>query len=388
MNPLPSTDFDSSLVELLREDPYPVYDRLRELARVLWSPSPGLWVVTGHREAAAVLTDPTSSVQEDTVEDGANRSILDLDPPDHTRLRALVQRAFTPRVVAALAPKIQRIVDDCCDAALERGGLDLMDDLASPLPVTVIAELLGVPPEDRAVFRGWSDDLIAHLEPIRTEEEQRRADTASKELRHYLASIIERRRREPGEDLLSKLIEVEEQGESLTTQELITMAVLLLVAGHETTVNLIGNGIWALLQHPDQWRRLQEHPDLIETAVEELLRYDSPVQMTSRTPKRDVELGGQLISARQVVVLFLGAANRDPEEFEYPDQLDIGRHPNHHLSFSRGIHFCLGAPLARLEGRIAIGTVARRLPGLHSDGEARRRSYVNLRGFVTMPLAT
>jgi hypothetical protein len=165
------------------------------------------------------------------------------------------------------------------------------------------------------------------------------------------------------------------------------MAVLLLVAGHETTVNLIGNGVWALLQHPDQLRRLRDHPELIDTAVEELLRFDSPVQMTSRTPTRDLELGGQRISAGQTVVLFLGAANRDPEEFSEPDRLELGRQPNHHLSFSRGIHFCLGAPLARLEGRIAISTIVRRLPALRPDGEAVRRSYVNLRGFVTMPLA-
>jgi cytochrome P450 len=265
--------------------------------------------------------------------------------------------------------------------------MDLIADLAYPLPVTVIAELLGVPPIDHEVFQAWSAALVGSLDPIAATERSQRATSALEELRHYLAGIIARRRRAPQDDLISRLVAAEEQGDRLNSEELLQMGVLLLVAGHETTVNLIGNGVNALLEHPDQLDRLRRHPALIQSALEELLRFDSPVQMTHRVAMDDLPLGGNWIRAGQMVMAVLGAANRDPEAFPEPDRLDLARSPNHHVAFGQGIHYCLGAPLARAEGQIAIGRLVARFPTLRRDGEPRRRPNINLRGFESLPLA-
>jgi cytochrome P450 len=316
--------------------------------------------------------------------------MLVVDPPDHTRLRGLVSKAFTPRMVERMSAQAQAIVDAALDEAARRGGLELVEDLAYPLPVTVIARLLGVPEEDWPRFREWSRVLAASLDPVAAamQDEARQAESAAADraIQDYLADIVARRRGAPGDDLISALIAVEERGDVLGERELVVMLVLLLIAGHETTVNLIGNGILALLRNPAQLALLRSRPELLTVAVEELLRWDSPVQLTGRVVGETCELGGRTLRRGEFVLTLLGAANRDPAQFADPDRLDLTRDPNQHFSFGRGIHFCLGAPLARLEGRLAIGSLVRRFPDLRLDGEPVRSETITLRGLRRLPL--
>ena len=317
-------------------------------------------------------------------------SMLFQDPPDHTRLRALVNKAFTPRVVEAMRPHVQDIVDGLLDRVVPTGTMDIIEDLAYPLPVTVICEMLGVPVSDQASIRQWSADLARSLDAIGPQadvEVQERGVQARHALAEYFRTQIPERRRQPRTDLLSALIAAEEQGDRLTERELLAMCVLLFVAGHETTVNLIGNGMLALLRHPDELRRLRADPALTPSAVEECLRYDSPVQRTARIPSTDVELDGHTIRQGTMVVAAIGAANRDPAQFVDADRLDIGRRDNRHVSFGFGIHFCLGAPLARLEGQVAIGALIRRAPRLQQASEALEwRESSTLRGLKSLPV--
>lgn len=291
-----------------------------------------------------------------------NRHILTLDPPDHTRLRALIHKAFTPNMIRSLETRIQAITDGLIDRMLEKGEVDFISDFAFPLPVTVIAELLGIPHEDQAKFREWSQAIIMGG--------SRGADfdavgVAALEFIMYFHEQFDARRETPREDLLTALVQAEEAGDKLDPQELISMVFLLLVAGHETTVNLLGNGMLALLQHPDQKQLLAEHPELSKTAVDELLRFDGPVGVsTMRWALEDVEYYGVTIPAGAMVVASLLGANRDPEMFANPDTLDITRSPNKHIAFGNGIHYCVGAPLARMEGAIAFNTLLRRVPNL------------------------
>ena len=304
------------------------------------------------------------------------------------RLRLLVNKAFTPRTVEGLAPFIRAFVDKALNAAAWRGRMELMADLAFPLPATVIAEMLGVPPEDRDRFKQWSDDATAgagNLPSNLSPEVLRKSVEGMRALQAYFRDIIARRRVEPGDDLISGLIKAQAEGDRLSDQELLANCVLLLNAGHETTTNLIGNGTYALLRHPDQMKRLRDDPSLIPTAVEELLRYDSPVQFTNRILTADMELGGKTLRAGQMVLLLLAAANRDPEQFPGPDKLDVGRQNNKHVAFGLGSHFCLGAPLARLEGRLVLEALLRRVPNLRLDGPAPRyRQNFNLRGLESL----
>jgi pimeloyl-[acyl-carrier protein] synthase len=380
----------------VREDPYPHYRELREAEPVHRSPFMDMWVLTRYEDVAFVLRDQRFSADRtkwDGVRDVENfqptRSLLSLDPPDHTRLRHLVSKAFTPRVVEQLRPEAQAIVDEALDKAAVRGTMELIEDLAYPLPVAVIARMLGVPEKDWPRFREWSRVLVSSLDPVAFPSPEMLAalTSAQEALLDYLRGIVARRRREPRSDLISDLIAVEEQGEGLNERELLVMLNLLLVAGHETTVNLIGNGMLALLRHPDQLALLRGRPGLIETAVEELLRFDSPVQLTGRIAAQDCTLGGQDIRQGQLILTLLGAANRDPQQFADPDRLDLTRSPNQHFSFGRGIHFCLGAPLARLEGRIAIGSLVERFPRLRLAGEPVRGETITLRGLTRLPLA-
>jgi cytochrome P450 len=314
--------------------------------------------------------------------------MLVADPPDHTRLRSLVQKGFTPKMIEQLRPRIIAIVRELLDRIQQRGGeFDLIEDVAYPLPVVVIAELLGVPPEERRTFHAWSAALAASLDPLVSNEMMDRASAARDGLHDYLRSIIAERRREPRSDLISALVAVEERGDALSEPELVVMCTLLLIAGHETTVNLIGNGMLALLQHPDELQRLREDPQLIGTAVEELLRFDSPVQMTGRLVKEPLTIGGQAIQQGDFVLPLLGAANRDPLQFADPERLDLARNPNPHVGFGRGIHFCLGAPLARLEGAIAIGALVQRFPKLTLAGAPTRRDQITLRGLSSLRVA-
>jgi cytochrome P450 len=299
-----------------------------------------------------------------------------------------VSKAFTPRAVAAMRPRVAELVDKLLDEAQARGPLDLMRDLAAPLPVMVIASMLGIPPEDHGRFKHWSDDIAAtaNLPENLSDETLTSASTATRELADYFRDLVGKMRAGQGAGLLAAMAAAEEAGDRLNEAELYANAILILNAGHETTTNLIGNGTLALLRHPDQWQRLRSDPALVEGAVEELLRYDSPVQFTNRTAHEDVTLGDHTITAGQKVVVILGAANRDPAKFPDPDRLDITRaEAAHHVAFGQGPHYCLGAPLARLEGQVVFETLVRRYPNLRLDGEppAYRENF-NLRGLTSL----
>jgi cytochrome P450 len=380
-------------------DPYPTYHRLRSEDPVHHSPL-GFWVLTRYDDVVAALRDPRLA-KEAIASFVAARfgapvpamglSMLDRDPPDHTRLRGLVSKAFTPRVVEGLRPRIQEIVDGLIDRAAGRSSMDLIEEFAYPIPVVVICEMLGVPVEDHERFKGWGLDIARGLDLIwlgPDSEVGRRSVAARQALADYFRGLIAQRRAAPRNDLLSGLIAAEEAGDKLNEVELLATCILLLIAGHETTVNLIGNGTLALLRHRDQLQRLRREPALIGTAIEELLRFDGPVQRTARIPSEDVVFGGRTIAKGEMVMPFIGAADRDPAQFPDPDRLDIGRADNRHIAFGWGIHFCLGAPLARLEGQIAINTLVRRLPKLElATPEPEYRQSLTLRGLKALPVA-
>ena len=389
-----------------KADPYPTYARLRSSAPVYRAALPdgrGVWLITRYEDVLAVLKDqrfvkdwrgaltPEQLAQVPPIPEvmkPLSQNMLDTDPPDHERLRALVSKAFTPRLIERLRPRVQAISDGLLDAVQDRGEMDLIDDYAFPLPITVIAELLGVPAEDRNNFREWSDAAVSgnasqeYMEEILIPHMQAFTD--------YLRALFEEKRANPGDDLVSALVRAEEAGDRLSEDELLGMVFLLLVAGHETTVNLIGNGALALLQHPDQLRKLKEDPSLIKPAIEELLRYDGPVETsTERFAREDVEIGGQIIPRGEMVLVVLAAADHDPQRFSDPDELDITRTDNRHLAFGKGIHHCLGAPLARMEGQIAISTLLRRMPNLRLKGSPESLSWrpgMILRGLRGLPV--
>jgi cytochrome P450 len=361
-------------------DPYPVYHRLRADEPVVWSERWGSWVLTRHADLMTCLLAPgtfsnagrqASMLRRLPPERQAGLQALsshytggglsNQDPPAHTRLRGLVNKAFTPRVVADLAPRIQEIVDDLLAPLPTGEPIDLIRDFAYPLPAIVIAELLGLPPTDREQFKLWSDEITAFLgtgqaDPAGAE----RGQQSMLALRDYLSRQIAMRRVEPRDDLLSRFVAAEDQGEVLSDGEVLGSCVTILLGGHETTTNLIGNGLLALLRHPAQLDRLSRDPALIPTAVEEFLRFDSPVQRIWRLLGQDVEIGGRQLAQGESVYLMVGAANRDPAHFPEPNTLDVGRRPNRHLTFGHGIHFCLGAPLARLEASIAFTSLLQR----------------------------
>jgi pimeloyl-[acyl-carrier protein] synthase len=379
-------------------DPYPTYRRLRDEDPVHQSPL-GFWILTRYEDVVGTLRDPRF-LKEPMIAAVATRlgiqaptiglSMLDRDPPDHTRLRGLASKAFTPKVVEGLRPRIQEIVDGLLDGVERAGSMDLIEEFAYPIPVNVICEMLGVPVEDHEQFKGWSLDLARGLDSILLGPESevaKRSAVARQGLTEYMRGLIAQRRAAPRPDLLSALIAAEEAGDKLSEVELVATCILLLVAGHETTVNLIGNGMLALLRHPEQLRRLREQPTLIGTAVEELLRYDGPVQRTARTATEDVTLRGRTIPKGEIVMPFIGAADRDPAQFRDPDRLDVTRTENRHIAFGLGIHFCLGAPLARIEGQIAINTLLKRLPNLALAVEnPEYRQSLTLRGLTALPV--
>ncbi len=392
--------FDPFLPEF-NANPYPFYRRLREADPVHQSPL-GFWVLTRYDDCVLVLRDPRfgragfeavlESVYGNSVEQGRlPTSMLFRDPPDHTRLRGLVSRAFTPRVVEGLRPRIQQIVDALLDRVRDVGRMEVISDLAYPLPVTVISEMLGVPEEDRERIKQWSADIARSLDAIGLPTDPAIVDrgrTARLAIGDYFRSLLPDRKKYPRGDLLSLLIEAEEQGDKLSEGELLATCVLLYIAGHETTVNLIGNGLLALLRHPAELERLRSDASLTQSAVEELLRYDGPVQRTARITNTDVEISGHKIPKGAMVVPVIGAANRDPAHFPSPDRLDVSRPDNRHIAFGFGIHFCLGAPLARLEGQITLETLLRRLPrlALATETPEWRDSQV-LRGLKALPVS-
>lgn len=390
-------EFNPLLPEF-RRNPYPTYHRLRTEDPVHSSVLPGVWVLSRYADVVTALRDPrfgradAESFWRERLGDGPAHGIvtkwmLFRDPPDHTRLRTLVNKAFTPRAIENLRPRVQAIVDELLDAVQHDGGMDLMAAFAYPLPVLVICEMLGVPAKDREVFKNWSGDLARILDPILTPEIVERGHALMADMASYFRDLIAHLRKHPQGNLLDAMIAAEEAGDRLTEEELLANCILLFGAGHETTVNLIGNGMLALLRHPDQAEKLRQDPTLIESAVEECLRYDSPVQMTGREVKEAMELGGRRLQAGERVFTLLGSANRDPAQFPDAECFDITRKENRHLAFGHGIHFCLGASLARLEGHLAIGTLVRRLPGLTlATDTVQWRDAFTLRGLQALPV--
>ena len=363
------------------EDPYRTYEQLRRKDPVHRMRLIEAWALTRYEDVQDVLIDHKRFTNAKRNYDYMQyRTFLDLDPPDHTRLRGLVSKAFTPRAVRELGPRIQGLVYELLDAVAGKDRIDLISDFAFPLPVIVIAEMLGVPAQDRARFREWSDDIALSVNPLLNSEQIERVQQATEELFDYFEGIIEQRRQAPQNDMISALLAAEEEGDRLTHEELLSTLMLLLVAGNETTRNLIGNGMLALLKSPAQLQRLRDHPELLDSAINELLRYDSPVQIDSRNAIGDVEIGGKRIAAGQRILAIVGAANRDPQIFANPDELDIGRDEVSHLSFGRGIHYCLGSPLAILEGRVAFTSLLERFSSIRLASDPMFKEQIVLRG--------
>ncbi|GHJ39620.1 cytochrome P450 [Streptomyces sp. TS71-3] len=391
-------------------DPYPAYAWLREHAPVRWTRLPSgveAWLVTRYADAREALADPRLSknpahhaepahAQGRTGIPGERKAelmthLLNIDPPDHTRLRRLVSKAFTPRRVAAFAPRVQELTDRLIDGFAGRGSADLIHEFAFPLPIYAICDMLGVPGEDQDNFRDWAGMMIRHGTGPRGG-----VGRAVKKMRGYLTELIHRKRSDLGDDLISGLIRASDHGEHLTENEAAAMCFVLLFAGFETTVNLIGNGTYALLTHPGQRDALARslargEQTLLETGIEELLRFDGPVELaTWRFATRPLQIGGQRIAEGEPVLVVLAAADRDPERFAHPDRLDLSRADNQHLGYGHGIHYCLGAPLARLEGRTALATLLDRLPDLRlarDPADLRWRGGLIMRGLRELPVA-
>ncbi len=363
----------------VRNNPYDIYAELRSNDPIHRMRLINAWVLTRYEDVDMVLRDHRRFSNRDD-RDREYRSMLFHDPPDHTRLRSLVSKAFTPRSVAELEPNIRRVVDELLDDIEGRDRFNLISDFAYPLPVTVIAEMLGVPAQDMDRFRDWSNDIALTVEPTLDDEQTRRMEESFQALLDYFEEIIELRLQDPRDDMITALLNAEAEGDRLSRDELLATLTLLLVAGNETTRNFIGNGMLALLKHPDQLQRLRDNPDMLDSALNELLRYDSPVQMDQRMVYEDVEIKGHRIRAGQRIINAIGAANRDPEVFPNPDKLDIARREKSHLSFGRGIHYCLGSPLAMLEGRVAFSALLDRFPSIELESEPEFREQVVLRG--------
>jgi cytochrome P450 len=387
-------------------DPYVHYDALRSAAPV-WQTPFGPWLLTRYDDVLRVLRDPTLSVEarnatmelpmQSEMEERAgersrgSRAMLNLDPPDHDRLRRLVAKTFTPKTVEGLAPLCRRLVDEALDAADAAGGLDVIADLAFPLPFTVISEMLGMPVDRRDDLREWSAALVKTLDPVISMDEFDAALEAGDAMTAYVRGVIDAKRAAPADDLLSALIAAEDHGDMLDEQELVDQVVLLYVAGHETTVNLIGNGTLALLRNPEQADRLRADESIDQNAIEELLRYDPPVQFSGRVTTRDLELGDVTIPTGVFTLTGLAAANHDPAKWgPTANDLDLGR-PGAagHVAFGSGVHHCLGAALARLEGRSAIPALLRRFPGLAlATDDLEYNGRLVLRGLVALPVTT
>ena len=394
--------FDPLSPDYIR-DPYPFYERLRNTDPVHLTEHRS-YLASRHAEASLVLRDKRfgkdfvertvrrygPKIMEEPVFRSMSHWMLQQDPPDHTRLRGLVVKAFTARRVEDMRPRIQQVVDQTIDAVIDSGHMDLIEDFAFRLPVTIICDMLGIPEEHREAFYKGSRDGGRILEPVpMTQEEIAQANAGNAMARMYFEQLFELRRREPGDDLTTQLVQAEEDGSKLTNEELTANIILLFGAGHETTVNLIGNGLLALHRNPDQLALLKSNPSLITNAIEEFLRYDSSVQLTGRVALQDIpDLGGKKIPKGETVLCLLGSANRDPAAYhDHPDRLDITRPNIRPLSFGGGIHHCLGAQLARIEAEIAISTLLRRLPELRlddADNPEWRPTFV-LRGLKRLP---
>jgi hypothetical protein len=401
LQPAPAEPLFNPMSPAVIADPYPYYHRLRATDPVHKSPL-GFFVASRHADVSFALRDRRfgkdfvgrmtrrfgPQVMEEPVYRSMRHWMLQLDPPDHTRLRGLVVKAFTARRVEDMRPRIQQIVDQAIDRVARQGRMDLIADFAFRLPVIVICEMLGIPEEEHELFFTGARASGRLLDPVPlSRAEIDAANSGNLATAEYFRSLFDLRRRQPGDDLTTQLVQAEEEGSKLSNEELTANIILLFGAGHETTVNLIGNGLLALHRHPDELLRLRKDASLVPNAVEELLRYDSSVQLTGRTALEDVELGGVPIAKGESVLCLLGAANRDPAVYPDPDRLDVTRPNIRPMSFGGGIHFCLGAQLARIEGEVAISTLLRRLPDLRIDDVEHpnwRQTFV-LRGLNRLP---
>lgn len=392
---------------LLREfhaDPYPTYHRLRSSDPVHRNILDA-WVLTRYADVKAVLRDPRFCVDKlanrlkdknhylkqqrnlNTLAQVTSKWLIFLDPPDHTKLRKLVSKAFSPAVVESLRPYSQEIVDRSIDKVQDKGEMDIIADLASPLPVIVIARMLGVPDRDCFQLHDWSNELSRLLDPLLSLETYEYLNQVVEEFTEYFRRLCTERRQKPKDDLISAFIAAREQGDQLSEEEMLSICIFLFIAGEETTVNTIGNGVLTLLRHPDQMEKLKRQPENIQSAVEEILRYESPVQYAQRIATENVEIGGKTIKAGDKVISCIGAANRDPAQFPDPERFDIIRTDNRHLAFIDGIHACLGAALARLNSQIAINTLVQRLPNIQLNTETVEwRTNIALRGLKALPV--
>lgn len=341
-------------------NPFPVYAEMRQSNPVYYDPRRKNYNIFRYDDVQRVLSEYTTFSSQFTGDQGGgggepfSASMISTDPPKHRKLRTLVSQAFTPRAVEALAPRIQAIVDSHLDAALVEGHMDVIENLGYPLPVIVIAELLGVPAEDRAKFKKWSDIVVSLADLGGEIDYEAFNNQAVMEMSAYFFNMIEQRRVNPSDDLISGLLQAEVDNERLSVIELLGFCALLLVAGNETTTNLIGNAMLTFAENPDAWKKLRQHPELLQPAIEEILRFRSPVQSMFRVSKEEAVVAGTTIPANQPLVAWIGSANHDENQFPEPEKLDIERKPNRHLAFGHGIHYCLGAPLARLEASIAL----------------------------------
>jgi cytochrome P450 len=387
-------------------NPYPVYAELRDAGRIHYFEETNQWIVPHHADVTSLLRDrrfgrtyhhlATHAEMGRPEDPEATREfwhlirngILDMEPPDHTRVRRLAAKAFTPRMVEALRPIVQRLMDGLVDRVQGAGEFDLIRELAEPLPVTVIAELLGIPEADRHHLRPWSAEICRMYELHPTGEDARAASAASVEFSDYLRALIAERRARPAEDLITELVHVVDEGDRLTEDEMIGTSVLLLNAGHEASVNVTGNGWWALFRNPDQLALLRSDHSLIPRAIEELMRYDTPLQMFERWVLEDAEVCGVDVPRGQELALLFGSANHDPAAFDRPDDLVLTREHNPHMSFGAGIHFCLGAPLARVELAVSFGTMLRRLPEMELVAEPEWKPNYIIRGLKELRVQT
>ena len=389
----------TALDPTFQQDPYPVLARLRELDPVHHDTTLGRYVLTRHQDVEELLWDRSLSVDPRNAAPGTfeamfgfndpdrQPSMLFSDPPYHTRLRGLVSKAFTAKAVEQMRPRIQEIVDELLAAIDVNQEVDLIDAFAGPLPTIVIAEMLGVDPADRADFKRWSDLGVMNFNPLLTPEEREKVNEASEAMNAYLRRAIEERRASPRPDLVTSLIAAEEGGDKLTDDEIVTMCSLLLAAGNLTTTDLIGNGVFALLRNPDELKKLREDPSLVKNAVEEMLRFESPVLMSGRTPLEDRTIAGTEVGAGQSVTPILAAANRDPEVYTDAERFNISRDKIEHHSFGGGVHYCLGAPLARAEAQIAVGTLVQRFPGMRfAQSPLLWRRVPGFRGLAKLPV--
>lgn len=386
-----------------RANPYPIYDYLRSVEPIHQS-FPGMWVLTRYADAKAVLRDPRFCVEKrqkniqykshsleqknfEQLVQAIDQWLIFLDPPDHTRLRGLISKAFSTANVKYLRSQIQKIADELIGKVRHQGFMDIIADYACPLPCNVIATILGIPIEDWSKLYHWSDRLSGILDPLRSVEDYEQMNQAAWEFIDYLKSLIAQRQQNPQQDLLSTLINVKEQGNKLSEEEIISVCMLLFFTGEETTVYFISNGMLTLWRHPEQMQQLKAQPTLIYGALEEILRYESPVQFTSRVATEDVNIDGITIRSGEKILIALGAVNRDPAQFSDPDRFDMTRANNSHLAFADGIHHCLGASLTRLEAEIAINTLIQQLPDFKlSPDKLEWRNKVALRGLKSLPI--